>query len=216
MYTDLFEIAPFSFCSEKGKQLLKDNEIKEKAFAQGETMLSEERALCVLLSGKATVTALEGGKSVQLNKLSKGNVFGVASLFSDASFPTLVTASCVCRTVFVPEELICKLIENDPSFAAGYVWFLTEKIRFLNDRIRAFTAPDAQGKLAVFILQNAGGDGVIPVRSMAELAKKLDLGRASLYRALDSLCAAGTITRSNGCICINDIEKLKSIAKKEI
>lgn len=212
----LFDIPPFISCSDKGKHILSHcNEIEEKSFHAGETVFSDEHALCVLTEGKATVMALDGGQRVQLNQIGTNQCFGVSSLFSSDDFPTLVVAKTKCRAFFIPEGTVRQLISGDPDFAFGYTLFLTEKIRFLNSKIRAFTAPDSQGKLAVYILQNADDKGRVHIASMAGLAKKLDIGRASLYRAADALCSSGAIVRTDSEIKITDRNKLSQSTKKE-
>ena len=61
-----------------------------------------------------------------------------------------------------------------------------------NDKIGSFTAPTAQARLALWLLAH----GPQPqVESYTQLSRELNLGRASLYRALESLEGEGIIQR---------------------
>ena len=64
------------------------------------------------------------------------------------------------------------------------------RIWFLSSRISALTAGTAEQKLAVYLLEQ--GDMEI---SMTDLSQRLNLGRASLYRAAEELEELGAIAR---------------------
>ena len=88
------------------------------------------------------------------------------------------------------------LIRREPCVAENYVRFLTGRIRFLNRRIAAFTAGAAPRKVARYLWERRQGDGSVPLPdNMVALAASLDMGRSSLYRALDTLEAAGCLER---------------------
>jgi CRP-like cAMP-binding protein len=81
---------------------------------------------------------------------------------------------------------------------ASYVRFLTRRIQFLNRKIRYLTAGSAEQRLALYLLSEIPEEGV-PVRleiSAVSLADLLDLGRASLYRAMDRLSEDGFLVRN--------------------
>ncbi len=64
----------------------------------------------------------------------------------------------------------------------------------LTRRIEALTAGDSASKLLSYLLEREQA-GEVDIQSCAELARRLDIGRASLYRALDSLETSGDIRR---------------------
>ena len=64
-------------------------------------------------------------------------------------------------------------------------------------------------KLSDYLLKNAGGSGRVTVRSMTDLASRLGMGRASLYRELTKLTEAGIIARSGKTITLLKPESLK-------
>ena len=151
-------------------------------------------AVGLVLEGEIRVS---GGGGVPLNRLRAGDCFGFAGLFAgEYDYPTAVTADTPARLLWLPEALMRELLAGDPALALSFLTALSEKIRFLNGKIAAFTAGSAAEKLALYFEQYASPDGTVKIGcSMSELAKRLDMGRASLYRALDELERAGRLRR---------------------
>ncbi len=181
-------------------------------FAPGETLYSAEsdaKMLGFLQSGAADV--LRRGSDVILNRLSAGDAFGVASLFGSLrDFPTDVVATKRTECLFFSEEAVTALLSRSPAVTQNYIRFLSDKIRFLNERIASFSAKSAEGKLAAFLLSQER-DASVAVGSFTAAAKKLSLGRASFYRALASLTEAGAITRDGNQILIQNKNILERI-----
>ena len=80
-----------------------------------------------------------------------------------------------------------------------YIALLSEKILFLNRRIDTFTADDVSARLRgmlkdFWLRQGKGGAFTLPC-SYTQLAALLNVGRASLYRALEQLEREGLFTR---------------------
>ena len=84
----------------------------------------------------------------------------------------------------------------------SYIAFLSQRIRFLNRKIDSFTAPSAREALLRHLLE-IHRDGAAEITGgYSQLARTLNIGRASLYRALDALEAEGCIRRDGKCITI--------------
>ena len=186
----------------------------EESFAPGEAIPLCRRGAArigFLLEGGASVTS----RGATLNRLIPGSCFGVAHLYAPPSdFPTRVEAKTACRALFLDEAALDPML-SDPRFAKNLVSFLSDRIRFLNRKIAAFTAPDATVRLAFVLLHRAAdGKEYAPAGSFSALAKELDLGRASLYRAIDALVKAGVIEKDGKTIHILDKSKLKQITER--
>ena len=98
----------------------------------------------------------------------------------------------------------------DPRAMANYVRFLTQRIQFLNRKIRYLTAGSAERRLALYLLSEIPKENV-PTRlelTAVSLADLLDLGRASLYRAMDRLTEDGFLVRSGREFCLLHRDKL--------
>ncbi len=148
-----------------------------------------------LLSGKAVVTTADQGKSTLLRFLNEGELFGIASLFSDAPHVSIIRAETACRIWCLPEAAVMHVLENNTVFLHRYIAFLTDRVRYLNAKIGYLTAGSAERRLALYLLSL--GKGTVSLNaSISALSELLDVGRASLYRAFDKLTEDGYIRKT--------------------
>lgn len=173
-------------------------------FAAGETVFPHPQTdgcLCVLLQGRAKVfaNAPDATEAALLRTMDVGAVFGVHCIFGENMAPqSRIVAQKPCRVLLIPSSLWEEILTAHPATMASYVRFLTQRIQFLNRKIRYLTAGCAERRLALYLLAEIPEDGV-PTRlelSAVSLADLLDLGRASLYRAMDRLTEDGFLVRN--------------------
>ncbi len=177
----------------------------------GEQMAPQTNALGILLSGKAQICSADDGKNVILRTLRDGDVFGAASLFlNDAPPLSQITAQERCTVLLLDRAAVRMLMQQDAAFLDAYLAFLAGRVQFLNKRIRCFTAGSAERRLALWLAAEEH-DALTLSGSLGALADTLDIGRASLYRALDKLEAQGLITRQGRTIHIVSRTKLLEI-----
>ncbi len=172
-----------------------------KKYASGEDICSpctQNDSIGIVLRGSATVSSKDEEKSVLLRTMGEGAIFGIANLYAQSiEFPTRISARSACEVLFVKKAAIRALIENDKNTLKSFLAFQSNKIVYLNKKINSFTAGGAERRLSLFLLDNSV-DGVYSSDvSMSALAEMLDIGRASLYRAFDTLEAAGCIERKD-------------------
>jgi len=159
-----------------------------------------ERSLGVILSGRCRVTkpAAEG-REIVMSTLKAGEVFGAAALFTeDDGYVTSIRAVTAVKAVLLGEELVKELLRRDFALCERYLAYLCGRIRFLNRRIEAFTGGSAEQRLLSYVIGAAreeGGRKITPAVSSTRLAQALDIGRASLYRAMDALIGQGKIAK---------------------
>lgn len=179
--------------SDSLKSIIESNS-KTLCFRRGETIFSPEadrRALGMILNGNAQV---KKGRAT-ISTLSQGDIFGAVTLFSDEPNPaTSIVAKVECIALFLEKDTVENLIISSPEIAVGFSAYLSNRIRFLTRRIELLTAGDCESKLLNFLIDREQ-DGVAQIESCSDLARKLDVGRASLYRALDNLEKCGEIKR---------------------
>ena len=78
----------------------------------------------------------------------------------------------------------------------NYIAYLSDRIRFLNKKLDAFTTKSTEERLYEFLLSQANSDGNINLSfGMAELARRLNVGRTSIYRDISSLESKGLLSR---------------------
>ncbi len=165
-------------------------------------------AVGLVAEGMLTVTRSGEHRRVIHKRLGATEIFGVSSLFGGgAPFPTTVTAESAALVLFLDEAGISRMLSAVPRTAERYIALLSEKIRFLNRRLDTLAGRSAEERVAAYLLSHAGG-GKEPSITKSALASTLGLGRASLYRALDALTAAGLVRTSREGIEVVDAEAL--------
>lgn len=170
-------------------------------FQKGEAVYradSFEKALSLILDGELQVTGCSGNpKGTILNRLMPGDVCGVMAVYGDMdTFATEVTALKDSTVLLVSQEQLSRWFQAQPKIAENYIRFLTDRIRFLNQKIATYTDGQADNRVFRFLSEHCTEDGrVLWSGSFSDLARNLNIGRSSLYRSLDQLEAAKSIRR---------------------
>lgn len=180
-------------------------------FKKGETIYSEfnfSRAVALVLSGSA-VAETNNVNGVVMKKFLPGMCFGAAAVFgSSDEYVSRVTAESETEIQFIPEEALTEIFEKYPKTAVNYIAFLSDRIRFLNNKLSLLSCQSAEDTVLKYLISAADGEGYASLpKSMTMLSKMLGLGRASLYRSLDSLEKNGHIIRENNKIKVINNEK---------
>ncbi len=175
---------------------------------KGETIMAKKqfrRCLVYILKGSASVfkIGLDGRKNV-INSFHEGDVFGMATLFyEEAEYPSEITAEKDLRLAVFSKETIEKAFSENPEFAKAYVVLLSAKIHFINKKLSAFLEGEASEKLLRWLINASGGEHKFTLPcSVSKIAEMLGIGRASVYRAFDSLSERGIIIKEGKNITI--------------
>ena len=165
-----------------------------------------QRCLGILLEGQLQVT--KGDLSV--STLEPGDVFGAAALYSDRTeFATTITAKKDSRCLLLPQKLVDDLIARDAAFRERYLRYLTGRIHFLSSRLDFLAQQGSEGKLERYLLSNADENHTVTC-SATDLARRLGLSRASLYRAFEVLEGSRLILREGKTIAVPDPAALET------
>lgn len=188
----------------------------EKSFTDGELIMDANYCdgLPTVICGSARIISGDSDRSAVLRTLGEGECFGAGTLFSKTSaHSTKVRSGGGCTIVTLPRELLSELLAGEAECAMSYISFLSDRISFLNKKITAFTAGSAEAKLAVYLTGlDADEDGCATLdTSLSALSSQLGIGRASLYRALDSFEAEGIIMRKSKTVTLLKPEVLRSM-----
>ena len=185
-----------------------------RSFSGGERIATDDAdgALGIVLSGRLSVCRDSyGGGSVVLNVLPRGGCFGVSSILPGGNPPaTVIRAVCDGEAVFVSGGGFTELLLDDGEVCKAYIRFLNSRICFLNEKLHTFSGSTVGERVAQALLSAAveNGGALCCDGSMTALAQKLNIGRASLYRALDAMEAQSLIVRSGKHIELLDCEGL--------
>jgi len=202
--TFLFEGVPADEISE----FVREFSCEEKSYLKGEGIFSPERferVLGVVLSGRIAVT--KGRLSV--SELSVGSLFGAAALFNnEPEYASTLTAKTAATVLYFSQEAILTLINRDERIRMNYIRYLSARIRFLSEKVDTLGEISSEKRLARFLLKNADDKGQVSGCNFSEIAGRLGIGRASLYRELTKLEEAGVIRKDKNGVQILDPEKL--------
>lgn len=195
---------------ERVETWLRDERIFEKIFERGETVSPSKQylpCLGLILRGSVRIEKRADHKSVPLRRMEKGEIFGAAALFGGQTYVTVITARAQTSVLFLPQDFVQDLLLAEPVAAMNYIFFLSEKVRYLNEKIDFFTAGGTEDKVYEYLLRHADeGGGICLTLSLKELSEQLDMGRASLYRAIDALIKKGKILKIDDGFRIENIE----------
>ena len=207
----------FASCKNDILEAIEKKHSHIKKAKKGEVLISKDNfvpGLYIIIKGRARVQKTNTS-DVFMSVIDEGGAFGMASMFSsgETEFPTEITALTDCEMIVIYEKELESIFEKYPDIAVNYIKLLTKKIRFLNLKIDTYTSPSANKKLAFYLISNADSLNrvSIPEQGMTALAKQLNTGRASLYRAFDYLEGINLIKRDGKTISVLDKNKLKNI-----
>lgn len=192
-----------------------DEAVEHQAYGPGEDIFPRTRHgryIGVLLGGRAEVRKGGNENPVIMSVLESGNVFGAAGLYAGQEFfVTDVIAVQKTEALYISRDAIDEWIEQDVQVARNFIHYLSSRIYFLNSRIEGFTSGSVERTLALYLANMAKQGELLLPYSMSRLADVLHVGRASLYRALDTLAEQGIIRRDGKAIRVLDRERLKQV-----
>lgn len=192
--------------------------IEISEFYDGQTVMNSSDGhygVFVVLEGSGYISSVSKKHIAPLRYLTKGDTFGAASLYGTPTVHrTQVIAKDYMKTAVLPADFVTLLIENETRIAFNYITFLSDRVSFLNRKIAAFSAGSAEEKLALYLLSLPHDDEtLILTESYTYIAKALDIGRASLYRAIETLENEKIIRKSGKHIYIDDRNMLLQMIK---
>ena len=177
-------------------------EAKLMTYHRGESIYDDTdcpKALGVLLRGRAEAVS-PARETAVLSTFGPGAVFGAAALFGmEHHYVSRIRAVTDCTVQFLSEELLERLFLRHPHTAVNYIAFLSSRVRLLNGKIAVLEQNDVEGRLYRYLTENCDENGRLPGRlTMTRLAATLNMGRTSLYRAVESLNRKNLIVRKDG------------------
>ncbi len=170
-------------------------------FNKGDTIYSADtykKAIGFIIEGNASATS-DNPQGLFKKSFTAGNVFGAAAIFGhQGAYISKIVAETKATVLFIDEATLLKIFNLFPQASLNYISFLSDKIRFLNQKLNMISCTNAEDTVYKYLIDNMDSDNTVnlPV-SMTLLAKMLGLGRATLYRSFDALTEKGKIKREN-------------------
>ena len=160
--------------------------------------LEKEKCIGFVLSGQCEVTR----DKLVLNTLNTGDSFGILSVFSDEPYPTSIIAKKECRILLLSKESLVSLIHASPTVAMNIISFLAGRVCFLNKKTSVLGGASAEEKFSAYLKEECRRLGTAFPFSASAVARKINVGRASLYRALTGLESKGIIQYKDNSVII--------------
>ena len=160
--------------------------------------LAEEKCIGFVLSGQCDVTR----DKLVLNTLNTGDSFGILSVFSDEPYPTSIIAKKECRILLLSKESLISLIHASSAVAMNVISFLAGRVCFLNKKTSVLGGASAEDKFSAYLKEECRRLGNAFPFSASAVARKINVGRASLYRALSCLESKGIIQHKDNSVII--------------
>ena len=131
-----------------------------KAYKKGEIIANEEdecNSLGFVLEGAVEIQRIYlSGKQIIVKRLSNGDVFGEALIFSKKSnYPSTVVAFSECNILYISKSDILKLCTMDERVLGNFMSVLSNKILMLNSKIKSIAFKSIKHKVINFILEQA-------------------------------------------------------------
>lgn len=199
--------------------LLSKINVNIQTFPRGEVIYSPdnfEKRMGFVIEGECSIYKKRSqGSDIPLNTVGAFGCFGItAALTSKEEFPTTILAKRKCTIAFFTRDDLTVLIKENSTVSMNIIRFMCERIIFLNEKVTTFSSDNVEQKLARLILCDRNIAGVSEFKfNKKHAAETINAGRASLYRALDSLKEKGLITYDNKFIRITNLEGLERISK---
>ncbi len=213
-----FLLKTFLFCDiEKTDylNLINDCNFYEIEFQKGDVICSEHsdnNRIGFVKSGECTVFRQHIDNTLTpLNTVKPNSSFGIISVFDGCNdFPTTIIAKKQSVVVFIDKEHLLSLMMKDPRISFNVAKFLAGRVVFLNNKIKAFSGSSVTEKLACYLLSESDNlDSVTFDLNAKKTAEALNIGRASLYRAIQNLVNENLINYVDNKIYIIDPEGLR-------
>ena len=210
------ELFPFrGICSESIESAFSKIRYTVEEFQKNALIISPgdcEKRIAFVISGECTVEKPSGdGAGMPLNTHKRGASFGILSVFNpESEFPTSVRASKAAKILFINGEDMIDLIKSDPNIAMNVISFLSKKVTFLNDKVNTFSEKTTLGKVSAYLINESKKSGNVIRVARTKMAHEIGIGRASLYRDLDTLESEGIIEQNAKeiiIICSKELER---------
>lgn len=156
--------------------------------------------LGLIIKGSAEVSPGDGSA---VSRIGAGSEFGICNIFINESMPTDITAKTACKAAFMPKDVFASLLSHDNVLMYRYVRLCNEKMVYLAEKLRLMSIPGCKERLEFWLRQNSvNGEATIKL-SKDDIAKRLGISRASLFRAISQLEQSGIISCHGATIVLN-------------
>lgn len=172
---------------------------KPKEFARGSTIFVKGdpgNCLFAVWRGRVQVTNTSNdGKSVFLNQIEEGEIFGEIALLDGRPRTADAAASADCNLMIIERRDFVPLLHSKPDVAIKMLEIVCGRLRHTTEQVEDLMFMDLRGRLAKTLLRlspaSAGGEGI--AISQGELSQIVGLSREMINKQLQVWVREGTV-----------------------
>jgi CRP-like cAMP-binding protein len=167
--------------------------------------------LWILLEGSVKGEMIdESGKLVKIEDIEAGMPLAIAFIFCNKNYyPVNISAVGKIKMLKIPKPSILVMMQSNPIFLKNFLTLISNKAKFLSDRIYFLSFKTIRQKIAHYILDECGTNISMPMKStQQELADFFGIARPSLGRIFNELESEGIVKIEKKIIHIINKEKL--------
>ncbi|HHW01822.1 MAG TPA: Crp/Fnr family transcriptional regulator [Thermoanaerobacterales bacterium] len=168
----------------------------------------------IILKGSAEIRkTFACGKTVTIDRLHEGDIFGEVIIFSDMTrYPSTIVSTGKTEIMFINKDDIIKIASSNQQVLKGFMRLLSNKILVLNNKIRNLSYQTIRQKIANYIIEEVKKQKSLIIHLpflRREIAEQLGIPRPSLSRELIRMRKEGLIDFGRNQITVKDINLLE-------
>lgn len=208
-------VEEFLQLSPAGRQLL-DGAVQQAGFDTPTAVIHKGQAVSgayLVLRGQLRVyTYTPQGSEATLYFIRPGEtcVLALNCLFNDLRYPAWVEAAADTDVAVIPGPLYRRLFERESAVQDLTVRALSTVVFRLMDELEQIHSCNLDQRLASFLLNNAGTDGLVAMTQQA-LAGHLGTTREVIARLMQGFSARGLVATRRGTVAVLDGKGLAAV-----
>ncbi|MCX7748316.1 MAG: Crp/Fnr family transcriptional regulator [Clostridia bacterium] len=206
-----------NFSDEEIAKTLKNINTKVASYLKDQVIALEGdqcTSIGVVLEGSIEIQKnYASGKSITIDRLIEGNIFGEVIIFSEMHrYPSTVMSVSNTRILFISKEEVVTLCITNTHILNNFMGLLSNKILMLNKKIKNLSYQTIRQKVSSYLLeeyQNQKKTMITLNLKRKEMADHLGIPRPSLSRELIHMQDEGLIEFDGNVVKILDLERLE-------
>ena len=155
------------------------------------------------------------GKTVVINQLGIGNIFGEVAIFSSKKvYPSTISSATKSKIMFVNKINVLKICLQNKKLLKNLLQLLSEKILILDQRLKFLSGETIRQKICLYLLEHYREQQALKIHialSREKMAEQFGVTRPSLSRELNKMKLEGLIDLDKHTITIKALSALENV-----
>lgn len=205
--------------NEKLDEIMSDINYKIEKYSKNEYIALEGDSISsvgIVIKGSVEIQkCYPSGKTLAINRIHEGGVFGEVIIFSKKHvYPSAVISTSVSEVLFISKKDIIKLCKKYDKFLNKFMSTLSNKILMLSNKLKNISYETIRSKVISFLLEEHEEQQTLKIQlriSKKEIAEHFGITRPSLSRELIKMREEGYIDFDKNTITINSVDTLENL-----